>query len=250
MSIVASSPGMSLMDCALMMVFRPIRLCPRSGVWSKRAYVRLVLRAMLIAIAMQLILASDLHAAAQDSPNSSAPPRRRPAAARRISAEQEQAVREFVRQHQPQLAEVLAHLESSRPFEYQRAVRDLNRHRERLAQWRSRDPQRYELELKLWKLESRAHLLAARISMADQQQLEQQLREVLAEQVETRLEIHRRDYDRLLQRKGRLEKQIELLEGRREEIVERQMKQYLRIPEDTPSASETETSGVQNVRDD
>ena len=160
-----------------------------------------------------------------------------------VTRQQERRIRAFVQEHHPQLASVLAHLEANRPNEYQRALQDLNKHRERVLQWRTRDPERYALELKQWKLQSRAQLLAARLSMANQQELEDELRELVREQVATRLEILRREHQRIVQREARLEEQIQQMEENRERFVEGQLKALTRNRQKLNAEPEPQPTG-------
>jgi hypothetical protein len=131
----------------------------------------------------------------------------------------------FVKQHHAELAELLIHLKENSPGEYDRAVRDLLRTSERLAQVQERDSLQYELELKQWKARSRAQLLAARLQMADSEDLRKQLHAALSEEYDIRLQLLRRDHDRASDRMKNLADQIEKLGQRRNEEIERQLKQ-------------------------
>jgi len=80
-----------------------------------------------------------------------------------FTPEREAAALTFVRAHHPELAELLDRLKTRRPQEYQKAIRELFRASERLAQSQEQAPQRYEMELSEWKLQSRVQLLVARM---------------------------------------------------------------------------------------
>lgn len=142
-----------------------------------------------------------------------------------ITLEREAAVMTFVKQHHPELSELLIHLKEHSPNEYQRAVRDLFRTSERLAQIQERDSLTYELELKLWKARSRAQLISARLQMADNDELKKQLRVTLNEEYDTRIELLRRDHERASERAKNLGDQLEKLSQRRGDEIEKQMKQ-------------------------
>lgn len=142
-----------------------------------------------------------------------------------VTLEREAAVMTFVKQHHPELSELLIHLKEHSPNEYQRAVRDLFRTSERLAQIQERDSLAYELELKLWKARSRAQLISARLQMGDSEELRKQLRVTLNEEYDTRIELLRRDHDRASERVKNLGEQLEKLSQRRDEEIEKQMKQ-------------------------
>ena len=141
-----------------------------------------------------------------------------------VTPEREAAVRTFLRQHHPELADLLLYLQTSQPHEYQRAVRDLFRASERLAQIQERDYDRYELELKLWKTSSRIQLLAARLSMNDSDDLRAQLRAALSEQIDLRAALLRRERDRLAGKVSKIDEQLNKLMDARHQEIERQMK--------------------------
>lgn len=141
-----------------------------------------------------------------------------------VTPEREAAVRTFLRQHHPELADLLLYLQTSQPHEYQRAVRDLFRASERLAQIQERDYDRYELELKLWKTSSRIQLLAARLSMNDSDDLRAQLRAALSEQIDLRAALLRRERDRFAGKVSRIDEQLNKLMDARHQEIERQMK--------------------------
>ena len=64
-----------------------------------------------------------------------------------VTAQQEAEVMQFLRQHHTELAELLTHLQTHRPADYNRAVRDLWHARERLRQFEKGDSQRLFGEL-------------------------------------------------------------------------------------------------------
>jgi hypothetical protein len=111
---------------------------------------------------------------------------------------------------------------------------------ERLAQIQERDSLQYELELKLWKFRSRAQLLAARLQMSPSDELREQLRAALREEHEVRLQILRRDHERVQERANSLAEQIERLSQRRDEEVERQMKQLTAAVRSSQSKNNTD----------
>lgn len=105
-----------------------------------------------------------------------------------FTKEREAAALTFVREHHPELGDLLAQLKQHNTREYQRAVRDLFRDSERLAQEQERNPKRYALDLAAWKLNSRIQVLVAQLSMSPNPDVEQQLRQALLEQAQLRRE--------------------------------------------------------------
>jgi hypothetical protein len=134
----------------------------------------------------------------------------------------ESAVTAFVQKHHPALLELLIHLKESLPKEYQQAIRDLSRTQERLSQYESRDPQRYELELKLWQAQSRGQLLAARLQMSGDEKLREELRATIREEYDLRITLLKHERDRLTTRVEKLDEQIEKQEKNRDSAIERE----------------------------
>jgi hypothetical protein len=146
-----------------------------------------------------------------------------------ITPEREAAVTNFVDRNHPELAALLSHLKSKQPKEYDRAVRDLYRVTEKLAMVSERDSRQYDLELKVWKAQSRAQLLVARLKMtdpesADREEITSQLREVLSEQMQARLEVMKLDRERVTTRLEKLNDEIGRLERDRESVIDGHLK--------------------------
>ena len=158
-----------------------------------------------------------------------------------ITPEREAAVMTFVKRHHPELAELLIHLKEHAPREYDRAVRDLLRTSERLAQVQEKDNSSYELELKLWQARSRAQLFAARLQMVDREELRQQLRSTLNEEYDLRQRQLARDRDRAEERRKSLAEQIDKRERRRDEELEKQFRLLTGTTDNKSSKSKSKT---------
>jgi hypothetical protein len=156
-----------------------------------------------------------------------------------MTAAREAAAMDFVKHHHPELAELLIHLKESTPKEYERAIRDLSRASERLAQIRERDPEAYELELKVWQARSRAQLLNARLQMTEDDEIRKKLREALTEEYDLRLQILTRDRDRFAEKTKNLDQQIERLQQRRAEGIEGQYQQMTKAARKAPVKKST-----------
>jgi hypothetical protein len=146
-----------------------------------------------------------------------------------ITPEREAAVVSFVERNHPELAELLAHLKTNQPKEYDRALRDLFRVTEKLAMVHERDDRQYGLEIKAWKAQSRAQLLVARLKMTepesgDAEELKKQLREALAEQMQARLDVLKLDRERVTGRLEKLNDDITRLERDRESVIDMHLK--------------------------
>ena len=130
-------------------------------------------------------------------------PKRDPDKLPRYTEEHEAAALHFVKKNLPELLPVLAELKKSSPAQYQQEIREIFSDTELLAEL-SDDTQRYELELKIWKTENKAHLLIAKLSTpneAERKKLQEHIQELARELVELDckiLEVRAEQLDREL----------------------------------------------------
>ena len=82
-----------------------------------------------------------------------------------ITPEREAAALKFAELHHPELVQLLEALREIDPKQFHKAIEEIFRVSERLARSKSRSPERYDLELKAWKLTSRLNLLVASLPM-------------------------------------------------------------------------------------
>ena len=146
------------------------------------------------------------------------------------AAERQQRVMTFVRSHSPELAEVLAHLEASKPADYARAIEELDRSVQPLTAGRAKDPRLHEMELQSWQARTRVELLGARwlatkkANVSERAALERQLREAITDELDIRAA-------QLAYRKQRsiawYDRQISRLSTKRDELVTARLKSLL-----------------------
>ncbi|HVW35663.1 MAG TPA: hypothetical protein VHB99_00090 [Pirellulales bacterium] len=122
---------------------------------------------------------------------------------------QEAAALALVGAHHPELLDLLEKLKADNSKQYQQAILELYRASQRLADRKAKDPARYELELKAWKLDSQARLLAAKLTMDADAELEEQLKSVLGEREDVAIALLAMDRDRLADRLKQTERQLE-----------------------------------------
>lgn len=146
--------------------------------------------------------------------------------------EREQRVLSFVETHQPELAKVLANLEKRKPAEYDRAIEELDRSVQPLTSGKAKDPQLLELDVRAWQARTRVELLGARVMAGkegkgqgkDREELERQLREAIAAELDIRAE-------RLTYRKQRsaawYDRQINRLAEKRDALIAARLKALL-----------------------
>ena len=141
-----------------------------------------------------------------------------------ITPEREAAVMAFVRQHHAELGELLVRLKASNSQEYERAIRDLSRTSERLAQIRKNDTDRFELELKLWQAQSHSDLLTARLTMTGSDELRSQLQQILNEQMDLKQLLLQLDRQRTADKLQKLDEQLNAFDQTRQDAIERQLR--------------------------
>ena len=84
-----------------------------------------------------------------------------------VDIENEEFAQILVQAHLPELKPVLKQLQTDRPKQYERAVRDLARSARKLDIARKRDERLFEIEVELLKAETQASLLTARLTVRD-----------------------------------------------------------------------------------
>jgi hypothetical protein len=141
-----------------------------------------------------------------------------------VTPEREAAVLTFVQRNHAELSDLLGYLKKSQPGEYERAVREIFRTTERLAQIQERDPLQYELEVAAWTAQSRVQLLAAKLKMESSDELLKQLRDGIKTQNEARLALLKHERQKAADRLSRLDGAIAGFETSREEEIDKQMK--------------------------
>src|SRR5262249_2219737 len=113
----------------------------------------------VLAGALAVVLAAGLANPAGPTAADETPPTSLP----RFTEEREAAALFFVKKHLPELLPLLEQLKLNTLQRYEMEIREIFQVTELLADLRD-EPRRYELELKIWKAENRAHALVAQLS--------------------------------------------------------------------------------------
>lgn len=147
-----------------------------------------------------------------------------------LTPAREAAAITFATLHHPELAQLLSRLKRGNQTAYRRAIRQLYLDSERLARIKERSAERYELELQIWKADSRIRLLAARLATADHPdpELESQLRDALRERADLKIRQLEMERQRLLQRVRKIDETISSLKIDREGAAEQHLQRALR----------------------
>lgn len=145
-----------------------------------------------------------------------------------VTPEREAGARLFAERHHPELAELLEQLKETNPEGYEKAIQELFATSERLARLMERQPERYELELSVWKVDSRIRLLAARSAMGENEGRRQALKKLLLEKNDLRLQLLQLDRQRVAVRLERLDASISELETNGEAVADAELERLLR----------------------
>ena len=74
---------------------------------------------------------------------------------------------EFVEKHQPPLLKLLRFMKKKQPQQYQQALKELARVKQRLSTLEKRDSESHAIELELWQVRSNLRMLVAEILVSE-----------------------------------------------------------------------------------
>ena len=123
----------------------------------------------------------------------------------------ENAAIEFAKQHHPELADLLGTLKKSDKQQYQNALRDLDRDRDRHVKQFERDAERANLMLEVWKTDSQIRLELAKFTMTQDTDRETRIRELLKLRREARINLLALEQRRATTRVTKLDEQMAVL---------------------------------------
>lgn len=142
---------------------------------------------------------------------------------------EQQLVLDFVGAHHAEMATLLKRLRQKSRTEFFAAVKELHPKIERLERWRSNDDARYAIELDAWKLDSRIRLLAARLAMSNDPEIQAQIRDVIRQRTEVRKRQLQLERDRTRQRLEKLEQVLSSLSEDPETAINKDLERILRM---------------------
>ena len=141
----------------------------------------------------------------------------------RFTEEREAAARFFVTKHVPELLPLLDGLKKDSVARYQQEIREIFQVTEMLADLQD-DGRRHDLELKIWKAETRAHVVIARLSTPDEEVRKKslaRLRELARELVDLDREVLELQAEQLDKELGEVKDEL----ARAREQVEQKVKE-------------------------
>jgi hypothetical protein len=160
-----------------------------------------------------------------------------------LTAEREAAVMAFVQQNHAELKELLNHLRDNRRQDYERAIRELSRDADRIGQWKARDGKQYGLEIQAWTIKSRIQLLTAHLAMGDKEEIRNQLKSLLNEQIDVRTALAKHERARVMERLAKMDQEITRLDNERQKIVENQLQVLTKSAADSKNKVKVTKSG-------
>lgn len=192
----------------------------------------LCLFSFLLALVGVVLTAQANQSADTSPPSSAAQPARQDVkqdANGDLDADVELAVIQFVKEHQPELADLLGFLKKKKSKDYDTAMRESRKVRDRLMSIKARDSELYDVELAIWKNSAQIRLLAASVS-AKSQKLSQPDHDRLKEliQRENELNIKRLSLEkaRLESRLNQLSQQLTRRQEQAENVTAKSMKAW------------------------
>lgn len=126
----------------------------------------------------------------------------------KLTADQEDEALRFARQHHPELANLLEQLRSKSSSGFSRGTREIHTAAQRLERIQEKQPARFDAELKNWQLDSNIRLLTARWTMSQDPKLEEEIRTLLRERQQSKIDRLKAERDRLADRLAQLDSQI------------------------------------------
>ena len=155
----------------------------------------------------------------------------------------------FARQHHPELADLIEQLRTAGSSEFDRAIRQLASEMHRLERIKERTTQRFEMELQGWKLESQTRLLVARWAMSKDPEQEKQIRDLLRQRRQIRVNQLQQEKQRLEERMSVLKDQLASATEKLDQQVEEEWQRLARRAGSTPRPSPPNAAAGSNNPD-
>ena len=118
---------------------------------------------------------------------------------------------EFVEKHQQPLLKLLRFMKKKQPQQYQQALKELARVKQRLTTLEKRDSESHAIELELWQVRSNLRMLVAEILVSEkdsQDKLKKQLHELVEKEIDLDTARLKLEQKRMEQRLSTVQTQI------------------------------------------
>ncbi|MFP6763998.1 MAG: hypothetical protein VB858_10275, partial [Planctomycetaceae bacterium] len=146
-----------------------------------------------------------------------------------VTEQREKLALKFAGQHHPELAALLNGLRETDQTHYENAVREVARDADRIGKLEQRQDGRFTPSLRMWKLDSRIRLEAARFSMNQSPETEAELRNLMLDRQTARLRFLQSERQRLRSRLKGLNEQITVASGNPEGAVNAELNRLRKI---------------------
>ncbi|TWT60420.1 hypothetical protein [Rubinisphaera italica] len=147
-----------------------------------------------------------------------------------ITPEREAAALKFAELHHPELVQLLEALREIDQKQFRKAIEEIFRVSEKLARSKSRNPERYDLELKAWKLTSRLNLLVASLPMAsDYDAAMQNIKKAYTRKLEIQIKLLEMEEVAARKRLERIQESIASSQSDQEENINKQLQRIRKM---------------------
>jgi hypothetical protein len=136
---------------------------------------------------------------------------------------------EFVEQHQQPLIKLLRFMKKKQPQQYQQALKELARVKQRLTTLEKRDSESHAIELELWQVRSNLRMLVAEILVSDkdsQQKLKKQLHELVEKEIDLDTARLKLEKQRMEQRLSTVQTQLSERSENRDMVLAKAIKTW------------------------
>ncbi len=136
---------------------------------------------------------------------------------------------EFVEKHQQPLLKLLRFMKKKQPQQYQQALREISRVKQRLTALEKKDSESHAIELELWQVRSNLRMLVAEILVSEkdtQEKLKSQLHALVEKEIDldtARLKLERK---RMEQRMASVDSQLSERTENREAVLSKAIKTW------------------------
>ncbi len=150
---------------------------------------------------------------------------------------------DFVEQQQPKLLKLLEFMKRKQPVQYDQALKELSKSKQRLSNLEKRDVELYKIELQLWQIRSQLRMLVAEIAVAEsasQDKLHKRLAELVTREVDLDVARLQLEQSHAEQRAEQLKKQLHERSEDREATISKALKTWEnRVSRQSPRSKST-----------
>lgn len=125
----------------------------------------------------------------------------------------------FAAEHHPELISLMESLQATNPEGYRKAIHDLHKTQERIVRVTEKNPVRAAHELSMWKVDSRIRLTAARSAMGATDELRSELRSLVEQRRNLKLDWLKLDRKQAAERLAKLDADLQKSQAKEAESL-------------------------------